>query len=200
MSVWIVYECTRTVGVVHIPHAVCARHLRYVYAHARFQRCLYTYGCSLTGTDDWGRSDAIASLEDGVCTLTARPDGMPTRGDGHRRCVYTKVRQPSTGMCLCHIIKAARTWFLLLGLYMLVRALVRMHVSHWLAQYSISIWIYLYYIYLLYGLTTPNASPIEIHVKCLNSTGRFYFFLPSPLSSVAYHNEAWTVHFQKQLR
>ena len=50
------------------------------------------------------------------------------------------------------------------------------------------------------GLTTPNASPIEIHVKCLNSTGRFYFFLPSPLSSAAYHNEAWTVNFQKQLR
>ena len=51
-----------------------------------------------------------------------------------------------------------------------------------------------------HGLTTPNASPIEIHVKCLNSTGRFYFFLPSPLSSAAYHNEAGTVHFQKQLR
>ena len=53
---------------------------------------------------------------------------------------------------------------------------------------------------MLRGLTTPNASPIEIHVKCLNSTGRFYFFLPSPLSSAAYHNEALTVHFQKQLR
>ena len=26
--------------------------------------------------------------------------------------------------------------------------------------------------------------------------GRFYVFLPSPLSSAAYHNEAWTVHFQ----
>ena len=51
-----------------------------------------------------------------------------------------------------------------------------------------------------YGLNTPNASPIEIHVKCLNSTSRYYFFLPSPLSSAAYHNEAWTVHFQKQLR
>ena len=51
-----------------------------------------------------------------------------------------------------------------------------------------------------HGLTTPNASPIEIHVKCLNSTGRFYFFLPSPLYSAANHNEAWTVNFQKQLR
>ena len=51
-----------------------------------------------------------------------------------------------------------------------------------------------------YGLTTPNASPIEIHVKGLNSTSRFYFLLPSPLSSAAYYNEAWTVHFQKQLR
>ena len=87
--------CTRTVGAVHIPHAVCARHLRYVYTHARFLRCLYTYGRSLTGTDDWGRSDAIATLGDGVCTLTARPDGMPTRGDGQRRCVYKKVRQPT---------------------------------------------------------------------------------------------------------
>ena len=55
-------------------------------------------------------------------------------------------------------------------------------------------------LYRSYGLTTPNASPIEIHVKCLNSTGRFYFFLPSPLSSAAYHIEAWTVNFQKQLR
>ena len=87
--------CTRTVGVVHIPHAVCARHLRYVYTHARFLRCLYTYGRSLTGTDDWGRSDAIATLGDGVCPLTARPDGMPTRGDSQRRCVYKKVRQPT---------------------------------------------------------------------------------------------------------
>ena len=30
-----------------------------------------------------------------VCVLTARPDGMPTRGDGQRRCVYKKVRQPT---------------------------------------------------------------------------------------------------------
>ena len=51
-----------------------------------------------------------------------------------------------------------------------------------------------------WGLTTPNASPIEIHVKCLNSTGRFYFFFPSPLSSAEYHNKALTVNFQKQLR
>ena len=50
-----------------------------------------------------------------------------------------------------------------------------------------------------YGLTTPITSPIEIHVKCLNSTGRFYLFLLSPLSGAAYHNKAWTVLFQKQL-
>ena len=79
-------ECTRTVGGVHIPHAVCVRHLQYVYTHACFLRCVYTYGRSLTGTDDWGRSDAMS-------TFTARPDGMPTRRDGQRRCVYTKVRQ-----------------------------------------------------------------------------------------------------------
>ena len=136
--------CTRTVGVVHIPHALCARHLRYVYTHARHLRCLYTYGRSLTWTDDWGRSDAIATLGDGVCSsphvqteclheATAR-DGVCTQ----------KCDNPRTCTCLCDIINAARTWFLPLGLYMLVRALVRMHVSHWLAQYAISIWIYLY--------------------------------------------------------
>ena len=130
--------CTRTVGVVHIPHAVCARHLRYVYTHARFLRCLYTYGRSLTGTDDWGQSDAIATLGDGVCTLTARPDGMPTRGDGQRRCVYKKVRQPThLHVFMRHYKNRANMMYL--GLYMLVRALVRMHVSHLLAQYSISI-------------------------------------------------------------
>ena len=30
----------------------------------------------------------------------------------------------------------------------------------------------------LYGLTTPNASPIEQHVNCLNSAGRFHHFSP----------------------
>ena len=41
-------KCTRTVGGVRIPHAVCVRHLRYVYTHAHFLGCLYTYGRSLT--------------------------------------------------------------------------------------------------------------------------------------------------------
>ena len=89
-------------GCVHTYHR-CRTHTAcgvrtpptYVYTHARCLRCLYIYGRSLTGTDDWGRSDAIATLGDGVCTLTARPDGMPTRGDGQRRCVYKKVRQPT---------------------------------------------------------------------------------------------------------
>ena len=97
------------VGGVHIPHAVCVRHLRYVNTHPRFLRCLYTYGRSLTGTDDWGRSDAMlhdAMARDGVCTQ--------------------KCDNPRTCTCLCYIIKAARPWFLPLGLYMLVRALVRM--------------------------------------------------------------------------
>ena len=49
-----------------------------------------------------------------------------------------------------------------------------------------------------YGLTTPNTSPIKIHVKCLNSTGQFYLFLPSPLSGAAYHNKAWTGRFHAQ--
>ena len=28
------------------------------------------------------------------------------------------------------------------------------------------------------GLTTPNASPIETHINCLNSAGRFHHFSP----------------------
>ena len=39
-------------------------------------------------------------------------------------------------------------------------------------------------------LKGSNMPRPPLHVKCLNSTGRFYFFLPSPLSSAAYHNEA----------
>ena len=34
--------------------------------------------------------------------------------------------------------------------------------------------------HLRYGLTTPNTSPIEIHVKCLNSTAAFTSFCPPP--------------------
>ena len=106
-------KCTRTLGDVRIPHALCVRHLRYVYTHARFLRCLYTYGRSLTGTDEWRRSDAIATLGDGVCMLTARPDGMPTQRDGlptHRDGVCTqKYDSPRTSTCLYDILKAVRT-------------------------------------------------------------------------------------------
>ena len=117
-------ECTRIVGGVHIPHAVCVRHLR------PFLRCLYTYERSLTGIDDWRRSDAMAILGDGVCTLSARPDGMPTLRDvlpAHRDGVCTqKCDNPRTSTCSYDILKAARTSLFPLGLYMLVRALVRM--------------------------------------------------------------------------
>ena len=119
-------ECTRTVSGVRIPHAVCVRNLRYVYTHARFLRCLYTYGRSLTGTDEWRRSDAIATLGDDVCSLTARPDGMPTWRDG---LPTQKCDNPRMYMCLYDILEAARTWFLPLGSYMQVRALVRMFHS-----------------------------------------------------------------------
>ena len=103
-------KCTRTVGGVRIPHAVCVRHLRYVYTHAHFLRCLYTYGRSLTGTDEKRRSDAMATLGDGVCTLTSRPDGMPTRCDGlsaHRDGVCAqKCDNPRRSTCLYDILKA----------------------------------------------------------------------------------------------
>ena len=72
----------------------------------------------------------MVTLEDGVCTLTARPDGMPTRRDGlpaHRYGVCEqKCDNPRTSTCLYDILKAARTRFFPLGLYMLVRALVGM--------------------------------------------------------------------------
>ena len=46
-------------------------------------------------------------------------------------------------------------------------------------------------IYHNYRLTIPNASPIEVHVNCLNSTGRIYLFLSSQPCSAAYHDKAW---------
>ena len=55
----------------------------------------------------------------------------------------------------------------------------------------------------IFALTTPNDSPIEIQIGCLNSTGRFYFFSPSQLCSATYHDhdyKAWIVIFQKQIR
>ena len=139
-------ECTHTVGDIHIglPHAVCVRHLRYVYTHARFLRYLYTYGRSLTGTDDWGRSAAIATLGDGVCTLTARPEGTPTRRDGQR------VRQPTHLPVLMRHYKSHAHMISSIG-FVHSGPCACPHVSHWLAQYSISILIYIYirYIYFI---------------------------------------------------
>ena len=106
-------KCTSTIGGVRIPRAVCVRHLRNVYTHAHFLRCLYIYRRSLTGIDEWRRSDAIATLGDGVCTLTARPDGMPTRRDGlpaHRDGVCTQnCDDQRTSTCLYDILKVACT-------------------------------------------------------------------------------------------
>ena len=51
-----------------------------------------------------------------------------------------------------------------------------------------------------HGLTTPNAAPIEIHVNCLNSMGRFHPFSTISTYSVAYHDKTWSVLFQKQVR
>ena len=52
----------------------------------------------------------------------------------------------------------------------------------------------------IHGLTTPNASPIETHVNCLNSAGRFHHFSPYAAYSVAYQDKAWNVFVQKQAR
>ena len=51
-----------------------------------------------------------------------------------------------------------------------------------------------------YGLTTPNASLIETHVNCLNSAGRFHYFLLYETYSVAYQNKALNILVQKQDR
>ena len=44
-----------------------------------------------------------------------------------------------------------------------------------------------------YVLTTPNASHIEIHVNCLNSTVQVYF----STMKCAYHERPWAVLFSK---
>ena len=62
--------CTHTARGVRTPRTV-----RVAYTHARFLRCLY----------------AMATLGDGVSTLTARPDRMPTRRDG--------LPTPRDGVC-----------------------------------------------------------------------------------------------------
>ena len=140
-------KCTRTVGGVRIPHAVCVRHLRYVYTHACFLRCLYTYGRSLTGADKWRRSDAIATLGDGthgVCTLTARPDRMPTRRDGlptHRDGVCTQkcaTRARPRVYSLRHFKNREHMTFSIGFVH--AGPCACPHVSHWLVQYSILIW------------------------------------------------------------
>ena len=51
-----------------------------------------------------------------------------------------------------------------------------------------------------WGITTPNAAPIEIHVNCLNSMGWFHPFLTISTYSVAYYDKTWPVVFQEQVR
>ena len=131
-------ECTRTVGGVRIPHV---RHLRYVYTHTQFLRCLYTYGRLLTGTDEWRRSDTMATLRDGVCTLTARPGGMPTQRDGMptpRDGVCTQVRQPLHMYVFMRHYKRRLHIISSIG-FVHAGPCACPHVSHWLAQYFISI-------------------------------------------------------------
>ena len=48
-----------------------------VRVHSRTLPTVSLHLRSLTGSDDEGRSDAIATLGDGVCTFTERPDGIP---------------------------------------------------------------------------------------------------------------------------
>ena len=106
--------------------------------HSRtLRRCLYTYGRSLTGTYDWGRSDAMATLGTGVCRFTARPDGMPTRRYGQRRCVYTNVRQPTHLHVFMRHYKSRAHMISSIG-FLHAGPCTCPHVSHWLAQYSIS--------------------------------------------------------------
>ena len=70
-----------------------------------------------------------------MCTLTARPDGMPTRRDGlpaHRDGVSTqKCDNPRTSTCLYDM--TFPIGFVHAG------PCACPHVSHWLVQYSILI-------------------------------------------------------------
>ena len=131
MSVWIVYE----------------------------RGCVHTYRRCRTHTACGVRTPSTVRVHSRTLpTLTDAHSREPTIGDGlmRLRCLETvcvrsphvqteclheatardgvctqKCDNPRTCTCLYDIIKTARTWFLPLGLYMLVRALVRMHVSHW---------------------------------------------------------------------
>ena len=105
-------KCTRTVGGV-------AYRTRCAYATYGTCTLMHTsYGVS-TLTDAHSREstngDGLTRLRrlETVCTLTARPDGMPTRRDGlpaHRDGVCTqKCDNPRTSTCLYDILKAART-------------------------------------------------------------------------------------------
>ena len=132
-------KCTRTVGGVRIPQAVCVRHLRYVYTPAHFLRCLYTYGRSLTGINEWRRSEAIATLGDGVYAYrTSRRNAHTMRRSActYRRCVYTKVRQPAhVHVSIRHFkIRAQMTFSI--G-FVHAGPCACPHVPHWLVQYSI---------------------------------------------------------------
>ena len=52
-------------------------------------------------------------------------------------------------------------------------------------------------LFFCYGLTTPNAAPIEIHVNCLNSMDRFHPFWTISTYSVAYHDKNLICPFSK---
>ena len=124
-------ECTHTVGDIHIglPHAgvrtpptlrVHSRTLPTVSLHLR------------TLTHGNRRLAAIATLGDGVCTLTARPDGTPTRRDGQR------VRQPTHLHVLMRHYKSRAHMISSIG-FVHSGPCACPHVSHWLAQYLFSI-------------------------------------------------------------
>ena len=55
-------------------------------------------------------------------------------------------------------------------------------------------------LFMFHGFTTPNADLIKTHVNCLNSAGRFNYFLLYETYSVVYQDTALHVLVQKQDR
>ena len=120
-----------------ITHAVCARHLRYVYTHARFLPCLYTYGRSLTEPTIGDRLTRLRRLE----TVWVRSPHVQTECLTRQRpqtvCVHKSAKPTHLHVLMRHYKSRAHMIFSIGFVHACPCACP--HISYRLAQYSISI-------------------------------------------------------------
>ena len=74
-----------------------------------------------------------------------------TRGDGQRRCVHTKVWQPTHLQVFMRHYESRAHMISSIG-FIHAGPCACSHISHWFSQYSISISIYIRYIYFIASL------------------------------------------------